>query len=224
MCGKIYEEKDCYCYFIRQAKPTVQYLIFELEVLPFLFFILAIGDKIMGKESFGKKILNFFGMSQPEPEVNTPGMEVVAPVSGTIVALKDVEDEAFSSGALGNGCAISPTVGEVYAPCDGIISVIPDTNHAIGITANNGAEVLVHVGMNTVELKGKGFEVLVKEEQSVKKGELLMTFDMAVIQAEGYPLVTPVVVNNSDEYSKFEVLLAPGAVVKKGDLIIQGNK
>ena len=178
----------------------------------------------MKKDSFGHKLLKMFGMAQPDPEPAAPAVELVAPVSGTVIPLEKVEDEAFNSGALGNGCAINPTIGEVYAPCDGVISVVPDTIHAVGITADNGAEVLIHVGMNTVELKGKGYEMLVKEDQAVKQGDLLMKFDIPTIQAAGLSVVTPVVVNNADEYPTFNVIPAEGAEVKKGDMLIKASK
>ena len=97
---------------------------------------------------FGQKIFKFLGMTAPEEEVQK--IVLAAPVEGKVIALKDVEDEAFNCGALGNVCAIEPTCGEVYAPCDGVISVIPDTKHAIGLTGDNGAEVLVHIGMNKI--------------------------------------------------------------------------
>ena len=177
----------------------------------------------MKKDSFGHKLLKMFGMAQPDPEPAAPAVELVAPVSGTVIPLEKVEDEAFNSGALGNGCAINPTIGEVYAPCDGVISVVPDTIHAVGITADNGAEVLIHVGMNTVELKGKGFEMLVKEDQKIKQGDLLMKFDMDVIKGAGLPTVTPVVVNNADEYASFDVVVAPGSEVKVGDKLIEAK-
>ena len=158
----------------------------------------------MGKESFGKKLLKFFGMTMPEQEEATSTEPTVE--------------------LLGNGCAITPTKGEVYAPCDGVISVVPDTLHAVGITSNTGADVLIHVGMNTVELKGKGYEMLVKEEQEVKKGDLILKFDIDTIKAAGLSTVTPVVINNADEYPTFKILPQPGEEVKVGDVLIQATK
>ena len=104
------------------------------------------------------------------------------------------------------------------------MSVVSDTLHAVGVTADNGAEVLVHVGMNTVELKGKGYEMLVKEDDRVKKGQLLLKFDIAAIKEAGYPIVTPVVVSNSYEYSSFEVVPAVGSSVKQGELLLKAEK
>lgn len=180
----------------------------------------------MKKESFGHKLLKMFGMTQDEEQstATAPTVQLLAPLSGKIVALENVEDEAFNSGALGNGCAIEPTTGEVYAPCNGVISVVPDTLHAVGITADNGAEVLIHVGMNTVELKGKGYEMLVKEDQPVKQGDLILKFDIPTIKAAGLSIVTPVVVNNADEYPSFKVLPAPGTVINKGEVLIEASK
>lgn len=195
--------------------------------LPFFYAVVFHGvflGGFMAKESFAQKIFKFLGMQQQEPEQSSTAVEIYVPVTGTIVALKDVEDEAFSSEALGNGCAIDPSIGEVYAPCDGVVSVVPDTLHAVGVTADNGAEVLVHVGMNTVELKGKGYEMLVKEDDRVKKGQLLLKFDIAAIKEAGYPIVTPVVVSNSYEYSSFKVVPAVGSSVKQGELLLKAEK
>lgn len=180
----------------------------------------------MKKESFGHKLLRVMGMTMDEApeEEAAPGVQLVAPLSGTIVAIENVKDDAFNSLAMGNGCAIDPEVGEVYAPCDGVISVVPDTLHAVGITANNGADILIHVGMDTVGLKGKGFEMLVKEDQPVKQGDLLLKFDIPTIKAAGLPVVTPVVVNNSDEYPNFKIIPAEGTTVKTGDKLIEASK
>ena len=180
----------------------------------------------MKKESFGHKLLKVFGMTMDEGQSETaaPVVQLAAPLSGTIVAIENVEDEAFNSLAMGNGCAINPEAGEVYAPCDGTISVVPDTLHAVGITADNGADILIHVGMDTVKLKGKGFEMLVKEEQKVKQGDLLLKFDIPTIKAAGLPIVTPVVINNSDEYPNFKIIPAEGTSVKTGDKLIEAGK
>lgn len=122
-----------------------------------------------------------------------------APITGKVIALSEVEDEVFSSGAMGDGVGIVPAKGEVYAPCDGEISTFFPTGHAIGITAADGAEVLIHVGMDTVELNGEGFKPQAKEGDKVKKGQLLLKFDMELIASKGYKLVTPVIVTNADE-------------------------
>lgn len=126
---------------------------------------------------------------------------LTAPVVGKAVPLTEVKDEAFSSEAMGKGVAIEPAKGEVYSPCDGEISVFFPTGHAIGIMAEDGAEVLIHVGMDTVKLDGKGFTPMAKQGDKIKKGQLLLKFDMDLIRKEGYPLTTPVVISNTPDYA-----------------------
>ena len=156
-----------------------------------------------------------------ESVVETKAQKVVvlaAPIEGEAIELSKVEDEVFSSGAMGEGIAIVPAEGKVYAPCDGVISTFFPTGHAIGITAENGAEVLIHVGMDTVELNGEGFTPKAEEGDRVKKGQLLLEFDMAVIQAKGYKLATPIVVTNADDFKNI-FILATGNVSAQNDII-----
>lgn len=126
---------------------------------------------------------------------------VVAPVSGEVKALSEVEDAAFSSGALGQGLAIVPSEGKVYAPVDGTVSTFFPTGHAIGMTGNDGVEILIHVGMDTVKMEGKGFTPKVAQGANVKKGDLLLEFDIEAIKAAGYSIVTPIIVTNTDDYA-----------------------
>ncbi|WP_083816415.1 glucose PTS transporter subunit IIA [Treponema brennaborense] len=142
---------------------------------------------------------------------------VVSPLKGKIIDLDKIEDEAFSSGALGKGCAILPSSGEVRAPFTGTVSVLPETAHAIGITADSGIDILIHVGMNTVELKGQGFKTYVIEGQKVQEGDLLMTFDIGAITSAGYKTVTPVVINNSDEFKSIAVEKETGCIISVGE-------
>jgi len=144
------------------------------------------------------------------------GTDISAPINGKVVALENVKDEAFSSKALGDGLAILPEEGVVVAPCDGTVSVLPDTKHAVGITSANGADILIHIGMNTVELNGKCFETKVKEGDIVKKGDVLITFDIEGIKAAGYEIVSPVVVGNSSEYANVDFAVKEGDTVKTG--------
>lgn len=132
-------------------------------------------------------------------------LTVASPLKGKVVKLSDVKDEAFSSGALGMGAAIQPEEGVLYAPCDGTISAFFPTGHAVGLTSDTGLELLMHVGMDTVQLEGKGFRPLVQTGDVVKKGQKLLEFDMELIEAEGYSLVTPVLVTNSDDYENIAV-------------------
>ena len=126
---------------------------------------------------------------------------VYSPLKGNVIALKDVPDETFAAEVLGVGAAVEPSEGIVKAPADGEVSTIFDTNHAVGLTLDNGMEILIHVGTNTVELGGEGFTGHVAEGDRVKRGQTLITFDKAFIESKGYPTVTPVIITNPDDYS-----------------------
>ena len=129
-----------------------------------------------------------------------------AHMNGTVLALCKVDDEAFASGAMGDGVAIEPSEGKLYAPADGVIETVFETKHAVGMTTADGVELLMHIGIDTVKLGGKFFQTHVSPEQNVKKGDLLVSFDMEAIKAEGYPLTTPMIVCNTDDYKHFQVL------------------
>ena len=129
-----------------------------------------------------------------------------AHMNGTVRALCKVDDEAFASGAMGDGVAIEPSEGKLYAPADGVIETVFETKHAVGMTTADGVELLMHIGIDTVKLGGKFFQTHVSPEQNVKKGDLLVSFDMEAIKAEGYPLTTPMIVCNTDDYKHFQVL------------------
>lgn len=131
-------------------------------------------------------------------------IEVCAPAAGEVIALKDVPDEVFSSGITGDGVAINPTGNTIVAPSNGVISAVLPSKHAVGMTLSNGAEILVHVGLNTVMLEGKGFDVKVTEGQKVNAGEVLLTFDRTLIEKAGYSLITPILVANTDEFASLE--------------------
>ncbi len=126
--------------------------------------------------------------------------DLATPVRGTIIPLKEVKDEAFSSGLLGKGLAVIPSEGKVYAPADGIVSTLFPTNHAVGITTADGVEVLIHVGMDTVNLKGQYFQPAVAQGDSVTKGQLLLSFDKDALEKEGYSIVTPIIISNTADY------------------------
>jgi PTS system beta-glucosides-specific IIC component len=125
---------------------------------------------------------------------------IVSPLKGEVKALKDIEDEAFSAEALGKGVAILPTEGKLVAPADGTISALFPTGHAIGIKTNAGAEILIHVGMDTVKLDGKYFTPKVQMGDTVTKGQLLLEFDIESIKKEGYSVISPVIITNVDNY------------------------
>lgn len=125
---------------------------------------------------------------------------IVSPMSGEVVDLALVKDAAFSSEALGKGAAINPEEGKVYSPVNGTVSALFQTNHAIGLTSETGEEILIHIGLDTVNLKGKYFHPAVKQDDAVKQGDLLMEFDLEEIKAEGYDVTTPVIVTNKNDY------------------------
>ncbi|MDM5277279.1 beta-glucoside-specific PTS transporter subunit IIABC [Paenibacillus silvae] len=125
---------------------------------------------------------------------------LTAPLTGEVLELSTIKDEAFASGAMGKGVAIKPEVGKLVAPADGVVSAVFPTSHAIGISTNHGAELLVHIGMNTVKLKGEHFKVHVKEGDAVKAGDLLIEFDTDAIASKGFDLTTPIIVTNSDDF------------------------
>ena len=133
--------------------------------------------------------------------------EIKSPLSGKVIALSEIDDPVFAGGAMGNGIAIEPTDNKVYAPFDGEIEFIAESKHAIGLKSEDGVELLIHVGMDTVQMDGKGFDVKVKANEKVKAGELLLEFDKEAIQKAGYSLITPVVITNSFEFEQKQLCL-----------------
>lgn len=141
-----------------------------------------------------------------EVTVDGTAKKLYAPIQGTIVPRNEIPDDTFAAGVLGDGVGIDPEEGVVVAPFDGEISSVTDTRHAIGITGPADMEVLIHVGVDTVNMKGDGFELLVEEGQKVKAGQKLMTFDIAKIKAAGYSPVAAVLLTNSEDYPDFKVV------------------
>ena len=125
------------------------------------------------------------------------GTAVASPVKGRLLPLSQVKDEAFSSGAMGPGFAVEPSDGKVYAPFDGTVAMLFPTKHAVGLVSSTGAELIIHVGIDTVNLNGRYFEACVKVGDSVKQGDLLLNFDVDAIKDEGYDVVVPVIVTNA---------------------------
>ncbi|WP_430616260.1 PTS system, beta-glucoside-specific IIA component [Enterococcus sp. DIV1279b] len=145
----------------------------------------------------------------PAPEVKTVSVSVKdetvkSPVTGQVVALADVEDKVFSSGAMGKGIAVEPAIGEITAPADAEVKILFPTKHAIGLVTEDGTELLIHIGMNTVELEGNHFTAYINQGDKVKAGQKLISFDTEAIRAEGYSLLTPVIVTNSNDYSDIQ--------------------
>lgn len=146
------------------------------------------------------------GEEKTEEKENAAEKALYAPVCGNVIARESIPDETFASGVLGDGVGIEPESGEVAAPFDGEISTVAETGHAIGISGPAGMELLIHVGVDTVKMKGDGFEPLVKEGDKVKAGQKLLTFDMDKIKAAGYSTTVAVLVTNSDDYASFKII------------------
>ena len=144
--------------------------------------------------------------TEEEKKIEPAAKTLYAPLKGNVIHREEIPDETFASGVLGDGVGIEPEVGEVVAPFDGEISSVTDTHHAIGITGPGEMEVLIHVGIDTVNMHGDGFEIFVSEGEKVKAGQKLMTFDISKIKAAGYSTTTAVLLTNSDDYPNFKVL------------------
>lgn len=142
--------------------------------------------------------------------------------NGEVVELERVDDEVFSGGMLGKGVAIEPSEGKLFSPCAGVVEHVFDTQHAINIVSDFGCEILLHIGLDTVTLKGKGFDVKVKEGDRVNKGELLCEFDIGAIKSAGLRTTTPMVICNSDDYSHIEA--RPRCGIHVGDSILKVTK
>ena len=142
--------------------------------------------------------------------------EVIAsPITGEVKPLSESSDEAFSGGLMGQGIVVLPTEGKLYSPVDGTVSVFFPTGHAIAVTSNDGAEILIHVGMDTVKLDGKGFTPKAKQGDTVKKGDLLLEFDIDAIKAAGYSIETPIIISNTADYA--DVVPTDAKSIKVGD-------
>ncbi|MCR4650355.1 MAG: glucose PTS transporter subunit IIA [Lachnospiraceae bacterium] len=133
-------------------------------------------------------------------------MIITSPLNGTAIPLTEVPDETFAGEILGKGIAIEPSEGTVYAPCDADVTTLFPTNHAIGLTTEDGVELLIHIGIDTVQLDGKGYKAFVAEGEHVSKGQRLIDFDTRVIEEAGYKTVTPIIVTNTDDYADIEAL------------------
>ena len=159
--------------------------------------------------------------AEKTPQNNTKPLvekiDLCAPVSGTVKALSDVPDKTFAEKVLGDGAAIVPEEGKVYAPADGTVANIMDSKHGIMFVTDSGAEVLIHIGLDTVNLKGKYFKSYVSDGDKVKKGTLLVEFDLEAIKGEGYNLITPMVVTNISDYIKAVCMEKENTAINAGD-------
>ena len=150
----------------------------------------------------------FGGRAKTAEETRFPGekMVVKAPMDGIVLPLEQLPDETFAAAILGPGCGIEPTGKTVYAPFDGTVEQVASTLHAVGLTSEDGIEILVHVGMDTVEMNGKGFKALVKEGDKVKAGTPLLKVDLDAIRAAGHPTATAIIVTNGDDLGELKML------------------
>lgn len=178
------------------------------------YFGSAIGTYLFG---FNDGMISDEEKEQPV-DINSNDLEVVSPANGTIMMLADVSDKAFASEQLGKGIAIVPEEGKIYSPVDGTVEAAFPTGHAFGLRTNLGIEILIHIGFNTVELNGQYFKVKVEKGQSVKKGDLLVEFDIDKIKEAGYDITTPILITN---YTEFSSIVSTNDTTKKvGENII----
>ncbi|MDU4893592.1 MAG: beta-glucoside-specific PTS transporter subunit IIABC [Enterococcus hirae] len=168
-----------------------------------LSFVLAfVGTLIVGfDETVQDEKLETNQQTTAGDTISSARHNLKSPLSGKALPLSDVPDKVFSSGAMGKGLAIDPEKGELIAPADGEITTIFPTGHAVGLTTKDGIEILMHIGMDTVELEGQGFETFVKQGDQVKAGDLLVRFDIEAIKAAGYSVITPIVITNTEHFA-----------------------
>lgn len=153
-------------------------------------------------------------------EEPSKAMTVYAPLTGKVIPLKEIPDQVFSQGILGPGCGIDPVSETVTAPFDGEITIVADTKHSVGMTSTDGLELLIHVGMDTVDMNGKGFHMYVKVGQRVKKGERLFDFSLKEIRAAGHSPVTAVVLCSGCDGMVLEQTYSE---IRSGDVLIRAD-
>lgn len=222
-------ELKCYAFATPCATAIVQFvapdapmnIVYAIGIALLCFILAFIFTVILSKEKSDAEVsmeTSHLDEKALTDDVDlTNGIVVETPVVGDVIPLSEVNDATFSSEVLGKGYAVLPITGEVYAPFDGVIETILDSHHAVGITSNDGVSMLVHVGLETVELNGQFFIPKVKEGDSFKKGDVLLTFDIASIQREGYDITTPVIITNSDDYT---ISLQEISLAKKGSQVL----
>lgn len=157
-------------------------------------------------------------VEEKKTELKVKKEVVTSPLTGKVIPLTEVKDEAFSGELLGKGIAVDPADGKVVAPCDGTVTTVFPTKHAIGIVTENGAELLIHLGLDTVKLDGEHFTAHIAQGDKVKKGQLMITVDIEAVKAAGYSMVTPIIVTNTDDY--LDVVAMNASTVNKGDELL----
>lgn len=188
--------------FIGELAGSATAIILTIVMVQFVGFEDPIDEELLSEKNQQAPAATTTTATATAKDTAAPAQSLAlfSPLSGTAIALESVNDETFAGKMLGDGIAISPSEGQVVAPCDAVVATLIDSHHAIGLLCDNGAELLIHVGLNTVNLQGKHFHPLVKEGDRVTAGTPLLTFDKAEIEAAGYDLTTPVLVVNSDDY------------------------
>jgi glucose-specific phosphotransferase system IIA component len=166
--------------------------------------------------------IKMFGKLFGSNKKNEDEGKIYAPMAGEVIELGEVKDPVFSKRVLGDGVAIIPKDGRVYSPVDGRVTNIAETKHAYGIETEDGVELLIHVGMDTVSLDGEGFEVKAKENKMVKRGELLGEVDLNVLRNRGFDTVTPIIITNMGDVGEVDIRI--GDVMGGQDLIMEYHK
>ncbi|WP_426462247.1 beta-glucoside-specific PTS transporter subunit IIABC [Staphylococcus equorum] len=186
-------------------------IVISFVVAFVISLILGINEETLSDEEGGKTVKK----EKFKHDGNTENSIIQSPITGEVIPLSKVNDPTFASELLGKGVAIIPEDGKIYAPVSGKITALLDSHHAIGITSDTGVEILIHVGIDTVELGGKYYEPKVENNQDITQGNLLLEFDKSSIIAAGYEVVTPIIITNSDNYKDVESLT--NEKVKKGE-------
>lgn len=174
----------------------------------------VVGDETMKQEVYNEELLEENATWEAEGTA-IHAENILSPTTGEIVPLTSVEDEVFSSETMGQGVAIRPDEGRMYAPVDGTVTSLFRTKHAVGITSDNGAEILIHIGMDTVQLDGEFFETHISQGDIVKAGDLLVEFDIDKITEAGYSIVTPIIITNTSAYEELEIVSGDTIVTKE---------
>ncbi|KRM96795.1 beta-glucosides PTS, EIIBCA [Liquorilactobacillus aquaticus DSM 21051] len=216
------------------SKTGIDSSVYGLIIAMAVATVLGLGLQLL----FGKKVVDNIepatvaaaaAPSAPVTEETTnvvqkpkyqPATKINSPLSGKIISLSSIDDEVFSSGAMGKGIAIEPDEGILIAPAAGTVTLAFPTGHAVGLKLDTGAELLMHIGMDTVELDGKGFELLVKQGDKVAAGQKLLRFDIGLIKQAGFKLTTPIVVTNTKEYHEVNTIDPQRESVKRNDILL----
>ena len=164
----------------------------------------------------------FGGKGAAETKFKGEKKTVMMPLAGKVIPLEELPDETFASAILGGGCGIEPTGDTVYAPFDVTVTQVPESLHSVGLMSDDGIEVLIHVGMDTVEMQGKSFEAQVKVDQKVKAGTPLLKIDLDAIRAAGHPTATALIVTNADDLPEMQIV--GGGIVAAGAPLFKFEK